>query len=465
MKRAVAIVIAVMLSGAMVVLALPPSGIWPLAWFALTPIFIATRGTRFVIGFVAAVASAMFAAFVSTNGYLYRTGTSGGEPTWTYVGFALFGMIFGIVAAVASEVKQPDFRLFAGIGAVAVLLEWASLQLVPALLELSQASVFPLLLLASVTGIWGLGFLLWLYNFALAEMCARKSKWALGLLAFPVFLATGSSASPLFKNGSVVEKVGLIQSEAYEVSTFRKLSQEAASQGANLVVWPEFSGLLFVRNGNTVRLRSLAKEVKMPAFVTSFQDGNKPLPHNTAVLFSERGESSAYYKRKLFGAESNMHMPGAKAVAVPWLNGKLGLNICFDSCYPAVIRDTALLGADIIALPTIDPSSPYSFFAANHAAFTPIRAAENGVSMIRCDGAAYSVIVDPYGRVVAHIPEGKDRFTVAEVPQTGHWTFYRWAGDWFLYLCGGILVWTLATSRRPASLTKESASTQPDLPS
>jgi len=277
------------------------------------------------------------------------------------------------------------------------------------------------------------------------------------VIAFPIALVAANFAIGRlpYELGSV--GVGIVQSDSSEMSELRALSHDAGGRGAKLVVWPEFSGLLLARNGDTSKLQRLALESGMPAFVTSFRDGFEPLPHNTAAVFSRQGESSPYFKRKLYGSESQMHSPGSNAVAVPSQVGIVGLNICFDSCYPAIIRDTARLNADMIAVPTIDPESPYDFFAANHAAFMPIRAAENGVSIIRADGGAYSMIVDPNGRIVGQLECEKNKTAVGRIPNHGHWTLYKWAGDWFLYLCAAVPVWALLTRRKPAASPIESA--------
>jgi apolipoprotein N-acyltransferase len=152
-----------------------------------------------------------------------------------------------------------------------------------------------------------------------------------------------------------------------------------------------------------------------------------------------------------------MHTPGTEPVAVPFAGTTVGLNICFDSCYPSIIRDTVNQGAEVIALPTIDPDAPYGWFAANHAAFTPIRAAEEGVSIIRADGYAFSTIADPDGRILAQLPNKADITTTAAVPTRGHWTFYRWAGDWFLYACGAALIGFVWTGLRRRWLSRRQA--------
>jgi len=453
MKRAAAFILAVIASGVMIVLALPPCGIWVFGWIALAPVFLVTRQTRLLLGAVAGIAASMVAAFIAAGGYFYRVGDPGGNDTWTYLGLAIFGFVFAVVAGIGAEVKDRSLKSLLAITSSAILLQFALLFLLPAPLELSQARVPPMLLLASVTGIWGLGFVIWFYNFAVAEVMSGNRKLLRPVVALPVLLAIGYLLAPLImRTEGPYVRVGVVQSWTMELSQMQSLSEAAAEKGAVLVVWPELSGIAYAPGGDTSKLRFLATQVKMPAFVTSYRDDFMPMPHNTAALFSHDGESVKYFKRKLFGGEVTMHTAGELAVAVPSPAGRLGLNICFDSCYPAMIRDTVRQNADIIALPTIDPESSFGFFAANHAAFTPIRAAENGVSMIRADGSAYSVIVDSYGRVKGELGTKRDQVATALVPVHGHWTFYRWAGDWFLYACAGFLVWAILSGRKaPAS--------------
>lgn len=192
--------------------------------------------------------------------------------------------------------------------------------------------------------------------------------------------------------------------------------------------------------------------------VTSFPDDFSPKPHNTASLFSHLGESSRYYKRRLFGGEKNMHTPGVDPVAAKTDWGPVGLNICFDSCFPNLMRESSLQGpVGLIALPTIDPESPHGFIAAMHAAFTPFRAAELGVAIARADGYAHSMIVENNGQIVAELGPGVEDSIRATVDTTPKWTLYKAVGDWFLIVCAGILIMVIGLSGRDKALQRRSA--------
>jgi len=88
----------------------------------------------------------------------------------------------------------------------------------------------------------------------------------------------------------------------------------------------------------------------------------------------------------------------------------------------------------VIALPTIDPETPHQFIAAMHAAFTPFRAAENGVTIARADGFAHSMIVGADGKIRFELASGEGMG--ASAISFSKETLYKRLGDWFLYLCG-----------------------------
>ena len=415
-----------------------------LGWFALVPLLAAVRGRGFLIGFVAATATTFLAAWLVATGFLYGSRDAEGEIAWIYTGMGLFGFaLAGSVAVWAdpSLGKRPLWWL----AAVAVLLEACLLVQLPAHLALTQYRQPLPLMLASVGGIWAVSFVLWWANFWIAAMPARRAlAWAVGITAASLMLRSAWVPAPF---GPLVQ-VAAIQTEGDDSDTLTKLHEQASRSHPAVVVWPEFSGLAWALP-NTEPLRALSAREGSAPFVTTFRDDHRPLPHNAAALFEGGRESERYFKRKPFGAERAMHAAGSRPVAVPLGATKVGLNICFDSCFPAVMRDTARLEeVGLLALPTIDPRAPHHFMAAMHAAYSPFRAAELGVPVVRADGGAHSSIVDARGRIVAEAPPG-EAVLVGGVAPGPRFTVYRFAGDWVLYACGAIFL--LGLRRRPSA--------------
>jgi predicted amidohydrolase len=151
-------------------------------------------------------------------------------------------------------------------------------------------------------------------------------------------------------------------------------------------------------------------------------------PYNTSVLLDPTGQIAATYrKRHLFDVtidgglsdrESTRITPGdASVVAV--LEGaaqkadvRLGLSICFDLRFPELYRELALDGAVVMAVPA-------NFTEATGRDHWEVllraRAIENGAFVIapaQCGTGGgvpthgRSMIVDPWGIVVAQAPDG-----------------------------------------------------------
>ena len=293
-----------------------------------------------------------------------------------------------------------------------------------------------MLQVASLTGIWGVSYIVWTVNLYIAHSIINYSRVKIAsaavVLSFIFLLGIWH-----FKHEEGDYAVAAIQTQTENLEKLADLNRRAGELGAKLAVWPELSGIQAAPKGDTSALIALASSQEQPAFATSFEDNTEPMPHNTAALFSARGESKRYFKRKPFGAEARVHLAGKIPIAVPIEGYRAGLNICFDSCYPNVMRDTVRLqGADIILLPNMDPVAPFGVIQAIHAAYTPFRAAELGVPIVRADISAYSMIVDGTGRIVAMAESGTEEVIVGKINLYRRTTLYlRW-GDWFLYLCG-----------------------------
>lgn len=424
---------AIVVTAMLLTLCLPLGEQAYLAPFALVPLALATRGRGFLFGFLAGLATVLLAAWISTTGLLYAH-HSPGETAWVFTGFGIFGASFAIAFAVWGEPgtkEQPAYWF----GAVAVLAESILLLKLPAHLALSQYRHAGMVQLASVGGVWLATFLLWWSNFALAGLFRAGKLRVAGGMSIGILLVWFATAHVWLPWSGTKQRLAAVQTPGDEEKPLVDGEMEASRRGASLVVWPEFGGLAMAPSGDTTALRKLSQRAGAAPFVTSYRDAAQPLPHNVASLFARGKEDGQYFKRKLFGGETNMHAPGDHAVAV----GDLGLNVCYDSCFPTVVRETAQLGAHLVALPTIDPPSRNDFIAAIHASYTPFRAAENGVAFVRADGYSFSEIVDAQGRIVAELRSGEG-VLVADASVGPRWTVSKFVGEAVLYLCGVVVL-------------------------
>lgn len=419
-------------SAALLVLALPPSNIWTLAPLCLVPFLYSSRGIGVLKTFVACLVFMGIFSGLVCSGAFYRIPQGSNDTGFTLVGTFIFTLVVVCVGLAQSEVtRQEGWSPFA-LACVGIAGEFITMLGLPAHLALATSRVPVFLLLASVGGIWLASYALWTCNLLIARWLAIGEFRLAGIFAASVVALCFIPPLPTLQGKTA--RVAAIQTMEIEHEPLAALNLTAAKDGAGLVVWPEFTGINLAPGGNTKEMRDLSAEAGQPAFITSFRDDAKPFPRNTAAIFDQGTESPRYYKRKLFGGETSMHKVGTDPMAATARGSWVGLNICFDSCYPAIIGDTARLHPNIIALPTIDPESRYAFVAAAHAAFTPYRAAEQGISIVRADGYAYSQLVDNRGIILVEAQPGFKGPLVGDLPAERRWTIYAHTGDLVLYL-------------------------------
>ena len=210
------------------------------------------------------------------------------------------------------------------------------------------------------------------------------------------------------------------------------LVREAHAAGAVYIQTPEMTGALQRdRKGLAAILRpeetdpivakgaSLAKELKIHLHIGStaiaLADGKVA---NRGFLFGPDGSVVCRYdKIHMFDVdldngeswrESATYRPGHEAQVAELPFGRLGFAICYDVRFPQLFRTEALAGAEIISLPTAFTRQTGE---AHWHILVRARAIENGVFMIAAaqgglheDGRetyGHSLIVDPWGRVLA----------------------------------------------------------------
>ncbi|HEX2134296.1 MAG TPA: carbon-nitrogen hydrolase family protein [Microvirga sp.] len=210
-----------------------------------------------------------------------------------------------------------------------------------------------------------------------------------------------------------------------------RLVREAAERGAAFVQTPEMTSLvereraaLFDKIGPEDRdptlaaLRELARERRLVVQIGSIPVRVGDKIANRAFLVDAAGEVVASYdKIHLFDVdlpsgeswrESATYTGGDRAVAAetPW--GLLGLTICYDVRFPALYRALAENGASFLSAPACFTKQTG---AAHWHVLQRARAIETGSFMISAaqggrheDGRetfGHSLIVDPWGRVLA----------------------------------------------------------------
>jgi apolipoprotein N-acyltransferase len=127
--------------------------------------------------------------------------------------------------------------------------------------------------------------------------------------------------------------------------------------------------------------------------------------------------------------------------------GRIGGAICFDMDFPNLLKQAGNQGADIMLVPSNDwrEIDPW------HSHMARLRAVEQGFNMIRHVSNGLSLATDYQGRVLGSMDHytTTDRALIAHVPIAGTRTIYSRIGDTFAWLCViGLLAATVASLRR-----------------
>lgn len=216
----------------------------------------------------------------------------------------------------------------------------------------------------------------------------------------------------------------------------------------------------FVPDGPEDPTAALARELKA-YLVVGYTEAGRPKEFNCAAIVAPDGRVKGVHRKiHLFLGERQSTQCGQQATAFDTGLGKVGVEICFDSCTTDVTRRIARAGARIIAMPNWDPPVPRGVLHELHAALVPFRAVENGVPFVRADANGLSQIVDANGRIIRQAPLYAGAALVGDVALgDGRGTpFTRW-GDWLAYLCLVVVACSWLAGRRSPVAVKTTSPT------
>jgi predicted amidohydrolase len=210
------------------------------------------------------------------------------------------------------------------------------------------------------------------------------------------------------------------------------LIREAAAAGAQYVQTPEMTNIMELSRENLfaaiteedndiclAAFRKLARELKIHLHIGSLAIRVSPeKAANRAFVIDPRGEIVARYDKihmfdvDLAGGESyresNNFRPGESAVVVDLPFARCGLTICYDLRFPALYRAIAEAGATMLTIPAAFTRQTGE---AHWHTLIRARAIENGSFVLAAaqgglhengrETFGHSLVVDPWGRIIA----------------------------------------------------------------
>jgi apolipoprotein N-acyltransferase len=442
-----------LLSGCLYFLAFPPFSLSPLAWVALVPLLWALQERRprhaFLLGYLAGAP-----AFAGLLLWMLRFGIVAWIALWGVLAVS-FGAFSALFSWLGSR-RSAFWRLWL------VPIAWTAVEYLRSigplgfpwgLLGLSQSPFPPALQVASLAGVYGVSFLIALLNSLvfflfsfLWEGGSLRHAVSLVVPAVAILLAfaygfdtlrgdpAGSSPSQvtvaaLQPNVPPLRK-GDVQFAPEAMGILEELTREAAGKGASLIVFPESAvpGDLFGAQGRLPLVQSWARRTRATILASSYEGGSS----NLAVAIGPDGSVLGQYsKMRLVAFAEAQTRPGRDQVVLPTPVGNVGVLICFESIFPGMARALVLKGAELLVVITNDGWFGESAGPAQHAQAAVLRAVETGRGVIRAANTGISMLVDPYGRVLAQKPVNTLGALTGSVPRRDRSTPYARWGDLF----------------------------------
>jgi apolipoprotein N-acyltransferase len=473
-------------SGALLSLSLPPASLWPLVFVAPIPFLWLVRTSR---PGRATLCGLVF-GFVYFGALLYWIALFG-ELAW----FSLVGLSAGYMAlfgALAPALWRPEHPILGtfGIAALWTVIEWVR-GAFPiggfAWGQLGSTQVdAPALPLASVTGVWGLSFVVLLASgfllLALERWGSGRAASAAGLVVAAFALALLPAAVPLPEPDGPRVDVAAIQVDVSSVQNLVGAEEDAAVARMNaerhlelaedppqLAVWGEGALDPGVTGDPSLmaEVSGVIARVGAPTIAGAVVDDPDGRQYTSTLAFERTGAIvDRYDKVKLvpFGeyvpfreglgwisATQQIEVdrtPGADVslITLPGLP-PIGTPICYENSFPAIDREMVRQGAGFLVLTINNASYDRTAASEQHLQMSRLRAVENGRWVVHAAVSGISAFIDPRGGVAdtAGLFEPATRRTT--VVSSMRMTLYTRIGDWVPWASIVIVVGAFAIPR------------------
>ena len=371
----------------------------------------------------------------------------------------------------------------------------------------SQYQLTPLLQISSVTGVYGVSFLVVWTSVSL--MCATlmlfrpgARRFALGaevflpLLAVTIVFATGYHRITHAPQPGRSLRLTVVQpsipqtmiwnskSDDERFALLLSLSERALSNETDVLLWPE-AAVPFVTDNVFAAITNLAVQHKLWIIFGADDEQLRPgatnnedtIYFNAAWLVSPRGQIvENYHKRRLvifgeyvplvdwlpfikwFTPITGGFAAGTNATQFPLRDARVNVAplICFEDCFPHGAREHVNDDTDLLVNLTNDGWFGEGSEQRQHAANGVFRAIENGLPLVRSCNNGLTCWIDAQGVIRETFTDARGRiygagfatFTVPLATSPHPLTFYTRHGDVFGWACVALMAVVVANNWR-----------------
>lgn len=469
------------LSALLLILAFPRSNISLFAFIGFIPLFFILENKSKAKAFLFAYLTGVI-FWAGIIYWLVHVTLPGTAVLILYLSlyFGFFGLVVATIEHRASSIS------FLIIPSLWVLLEYTRSYLLTgfpwALLAYSQYKNLAFIQIADITGAWGVSFLIMMVNVSIYSLLSDRPL-VLGKikrLAVPALLIILSFSYGYYKLHPTHNiqhlspiKISVIQGNiaqelkwdpnfsAYIVGKYSRLTQEAAVNSPDLIIWPEASspGLFGEDTLIFEDIFALAKKTKSELLIGTVSKDKEDY-YNSALLIDVSGKVSGRYDKihlvpfgeyiplkKIFPFFQTVVPIGDIAAGKDYAIFKsrkvnFSVLICFEDLFPELSREFIKKGADFLVNITNDAWYKKTSAAYQHFQASVFRAVENRVFLVRSANTGVSGFISPLGKIISLVKDKSAReifvsgFDTQELAVTKkNISFYTKYGDIFPAVC------------------------------
>jgi len=317
----------------------------------------------------------------------------------------------------------------------------------------SQADFSQLVQICSLTGIWGITFLLTFVPAAVAAAWYLRGSWKrsayiafamLGVITISLLYATLRSTGSTDRQFLSVGLVASDTTQGYFNTTernhaltvmraFLQQVDQLSRLGAEVVLLPEKCVRVMSQDsGSVVGILMDAARSKKVMIIVGVSLTDSARHRNLALVFSDDGGLLATYEKTFLipGFEAS-YQRGTSITLFSVASTRAGLLICKDMDFPQWVRQYERAGARILFVPAWD----FGDDAWLHSRMAVLRGVELGCAVVRSASEGLLSVSDYRGNTVeipsSNLPMGS--LVTRILPGPGE-TLYSVAGDWFAWL-------------------------------
>jgi apolipoprotein N-acyltransferase len=343
---------------------------------------------------------------------------------------------------------------------------------------------------ASVAGVYGISFVLVVFNAGIAHVIAdwldrsaspagQRGSRALTLLlaTTPVVAASLAggvmlrAAPPIDRTEGDFREVGVAQGNLAPGRTWRsdhyagnldvylELTRKAADRETiRTVIWPEAAMSFYVETDEELRAAitatQRASDLELIAGGPRVDGEDRPSYFNSMFHLDASGTLRDTYDkqylvpffeffplegldflRRDFGGPASFEHGAENSTPFETRLGKAGMLVCGEAMLPSAARDRVLAGAEILVSPSNDSWIEDEHFAEHMLRVSAMRAIEQRRFLVRSSTSGPSAVVDPWGRILVKTDAFQRAVLVGRVEPLQASSPYNRLGDAFAYGC------------------------------